>query len=67
MNMKYKSVMRYSREEKLFRVCRIIWTRGKGPGVGGPDNYDAKLSLAFRFSWMPIRIRYTRSYGGRFV
>lgn len=40
---------RYSKSEKLLRLIRILWCRGKGPGIGGRDNYSCKLSVAVEF------------------
>lgn len=79
--MKIKLVCRYSKYEKLFRVGRIIWRRGRGPGHGFPYNYDAFFSLAiglprFRLDpshagwrlWLgPIRIHRHTRYGGCLV
>lgn len=72
--MKFKSVMRWDSNAKLFRIFRIMWYRGKW-GKGG---YSAKLSFAFRprfflivdefegydVTILGIRIHYQRSYGG---
>jgi hypothetical protein len=79
--MKVKSVFRWSPHERLYRIGRIIWRRGKGPGHGAPRNYDAQLTLALcptLFRWesrsdcwflrlLGIRIHYERSYGGVIV
>lgn len=40
---------RYSKSEKLLRLIRCVWCRGKGPGIGGRGNYSAKLSIAIEF------------------
>jgi hypothetical protein len=79
--MKIRRVFRYDSSLKMIRICRLIWTRGKGPAVGYPDNYDAMLSLAIRPALFAIkreeegwfvtvcglRVHYRRSYGGVIV
>jgi hypothetical protein len=70
--MKIKKVFRWDREEKVYRIFRIMWDN--------PKNSN-KLSFAlspvlFRFSkgfyeWriyiLGIRIHRAKSFGGRFV
>lgn len=60
----------------IFRLCRIMWNRGR-LGFGG---YSAKLSMALvpwffrvRRQWrewevvvLGIRVHYKRNYGGRY-
>jgi len=72
-----KSVFRWSPSDRLFRVGRIVWARGDGPGKTG-GGYSAKLSLAlapvligWKKEWrsiavtvLGIRVHYMRSYGG---
>ena len=80
--MRFKRVMRWSPHERLYRVGRFIWRRGKGPGVGAPANYDAELTFAvsprlrFRLrresdGWIlwcgPVRLHRKTSYGGVIV
>jgi hypothetical protein len=75
--MRFKRVCRWSRGERLFRVARWTWERGR---VGDGRGYGAKFSLAFRpalfqfrreldgwlFTVLGVRLHYARSYGGRF-
>ena len=49
--MRLKTVFRWDGGNRLFRVARLIWRRGQGPGHGYPRNYDASLSLAFCPPW----------------
>lgn len=49
--MRLKTVFRFDPSNKIYRLGRIIWRRGKGPGVGAPDNYDAELTLALCRPW----------------
>lgn len=59
--MRLKSVMLYDPQCRIFRIGRIVWRRGEGPGRGAPANYDASLSLALCPPW---RLRFHREYGG---
>lgn len=74
-----KPVFRYCREDRIFRLVRLVWRRGT-PGDG--NGYTAKLSLSlaaklFRFSreilggWtlvvFGLRLHHRRSYGGWIV
>ena len=80
--MKIKTVFRYSPPERLYRLFRFIWRRGKGPGHGSPANYDAELTVALCPPWrigfrrecdgwrclsLGIRLHHERSYGGVIV
>ncbi len=79
--MRFRTVFRRDPDAGLFRLFRVIWTRGQGAGVGGEKNYDAAFSVALcRFSFRIkreyagvivragfIRFHYQRSYGGRLV
>lgn len=79
--MRLKTVFRYDPDNRLYRLFRVIWRRGKGPGVGAPDNYDAMVTVALSrrlFRWVrecdgwrlwvfPFRLHYERSYGGVIV
>ena len=47
--LRFRFVNRYSKDEKLLRLFRLTWCRGRGPGVGGRDNYSAKLSAGVEF------------------
>ena len=49
-----KRVMRRSASEKRFRLFRILFMRGLGPGYGAPDNYSAKVSVAIE--WQPSNL-----------
>jgi hypothetical protein len=59
--MTLKKVCRYSQGERLFRVCRLLWTRGT---VGDGQGYSCKLSLGLRPVFPFVRIRFARAYGG---
>lgn len=77
---RFKWVGRLDTPQRFFRLFRICWERGNGPGFG--DGYSAKLSAAldaalyrwpesdagcdWRFTLFGVRIHYCRSYGGRF-
>ena len=66
--LRFKKVCRWSKSDGIFRLFRILWTAGKGPGVGGGrGNYSAKLSFALRPRLNFLRIRFHRSYGGHYV
>lgn len=60
--LKWKTVMRYSPDERLYRLFRIT-TDGRWPEIP-----SRKLSFAWRcrWCWNPLRIHYVKSYGGRF-
>jgi hypothetical protein len=60
-------VLRWSKDEGIFRLFRFIWTRGHGPGLPGRKGWSAKLSFALRPSWRFLRIKYHRSFGGNYV
>jgi hypothetical protein len=76
--MKFKPVMRYSPNERMLRLCRLIWERGI---VGDGQGYSAMLSLAlrpalfhvrkewdgWRFTLLGVRLHFKRSWGGRLV
>ena len=80
--MRLKTVFRYSPHEKLYRLFRVIWRRGKGPGVGAPNNYDAELTFALCRPWWigfrrecdgwrlwfaGLRVHHEKSFGGVIV
>lgn len=74
-----KYVGRWSPQERMLRLARIVWSRGEGPGTG--KGYCAKLSLALRprllqlhfeqdgwaLTLCGVRVHYMRSYGGWMV
>jgi hypothetical protein len=70
--MRFEEVLRYSKDERLYRLFRIVWDgrwsfdgRGEYAGVISPAR---KLSVAIRMRpcpW-PLRIRFVKSYGGNF-
>lgn len=74
-----KWVGRWSPDERMLRVARLVWRRGEGPGFG--KGFCAKLSLAlrpkligfsrgwheFEFTVFGVRVHYQRSYGGWIV
>lgn len=59
--MRLKTVFRWDGGSKLYRLFRVIWRRGKGPGVGAPDNYDAELTVAVCPPW---RVGFRRECDG---
>ena len=59
--MIYKSVMAYSKDEGIYRLCRLMWTVGT---VGDGKGYSCKLSFAVSKMWPFIRIKLHTSYGG---
>lgn len=76
--MNIKPIMRYDPSNRMLRLARLMWQRGKvGDGVG----YSAKLSIglrpaifAFHRDWdgwrltvLGVRLHHQRSYGGIFV
>jgi hypothetical protein len=77
--MTIKTVMRYSPAERLLRLCRITWLRGKPGRPGG--GYSAKVSIGLRprlWSWehewdgwrlaaAGVHVSYRRSWGGIFA
>ena len=80
--MRLKRVLRYDRDNKLFRLGRFIWRRGKGPGHGAPANYDAELTVAlcppwwvgwrretdgWRLWFFGLRLHHEKSFGGVIV
>lgn len=67
--MIFKWVGRYSEPEKLLRLFRVVWERGR---------YSAKLTFGFcpifdvhferwKVRFLGLRLHYKRSCGGRFV
>jgi hypothetical protein len=79
MRLRFKKIMRYDAQVKIFRAGRIMWERGT---VGDGNGYSAKLSLSFTptvFAWQRecgggwlliiagIRVHYRRAYGGIYV
>ena len=74
-NLRFKAVLRYQPNYTCYRLCRLMWERGK---VGDGNGYSVKLSLALRpvllsysvtkIEWaielLGFRIHYQRSYGG---
>ena len=76
--MRTKTVLRYSPNERVFRVVRLMWERGV---VGTGQGYSAKLSLAlapvlfrahrtwdgWRVGLLGVQLHYKRSYGGIFT
>lgn len=80
--MKFKTVLRWSPHEKLYRLFRIIWRRGLGPGHGLPGHYDAELTVALCPPWrfgfrldldgwrlwgFGVRLHHEKSFGGVIV
>jgi hypothetical protein len=79
--MRLKWVFRWDDIQRFWRIARILWERGDGPGTG--RGYSAKLSFAldpklfrlperdastdWRFTLLGLRLHYCRSYGGRFA
>lgn len=73
-------VFRKDTIQGFWRVLRVCWERGAGPGTG--RGYSAKLSFAIErrlfygirsegsTDWivtvLGVRVHYCRSYGGRF-
>lgn len=79
MTMTYENVMRYSPNERLFRLGRLVWNTGN---VGDGKGYSTKLSFALTpklFRWyrepshvwtlvvLGVRVQRSTSYGGRYV
>lgn len=76
--LRFKSVMRWDREGKIFRVGRFLWTCGK---VGDGKGYSNKFSIALvphvfhwerrRFEWfltiLGVRLHRQRAFGGHIV
>jgi hypothetical protein len=77
--MIYQNVMRYSPNERVFRVGRLVWDTGN---VGDGKGYSTKLSLALTptlFRWyrepghvwtlvlFGIRVQRTTAWGGRYA
>ena len=69
-----RTTMRWSSEERIFRVCRLIWANRIGPGQPGGHCTMVSLSLQPRlFQWrhyeadaevtlFGIRLHYLRNY-----
>lgn len=60
-NIRYKRVLRWSPKERMLRLFRIMWQRGKGDiGFSNPifQPYDVKLSFAIEIkledSWVGV-------------
>lgn len=60
-NIRFKRVLRWSKSERMLRLCRIMWQRGAGSlGIHNPvfQPYDVKLSFAierkFEDSWIGV-------------
>ncbi len=76
--LRYKSVMRLDRANRIFRIGRFLWTVGK---VGDGEGYSNKFSIALtpklvswhrgRWEWivtvLGIRLHRQRAYGGHIV
>ena len=75
-SLRTKRVMRWDRDFRCFRLCRVMWQRGT---VGDGRGYSVILSLALRpkfVGWrlwdgreceatiLGLRVHYQRSYGG---
>lgn len=55
----------YNPDEHLYRLCRVIGTRGT---VGDGKGFSWKFSLGFQWAFpMFLRIRLHRAYGGRYT
>ena len=62
--MRFKWIMRWSREEGRYRLGTVVWQRGTvGDGVG----YSCKLSVALLSRFPFLRIKLHTSYGGIYV
>lgn len=78
MSHQIKSVFRWSSNEKMLRLFRIIWNVGT---VGDGKGYSAKISVglqrrlfyfqrewrAWRLTFLGFHLSYRRSYGGIFA
>lgn len=62
--MKYKSVLTYSPDEKLYRICRVVWHNGT---VGDGNGYSCKLSLGVKKTFPFVQLKFHKSYGGFYV
>jgi hypothetical protein len=79
--MKFKLVMRLDRRNRIYRLFRVMWIRGR---VGDGKGYSVKFSVALEprivsvrrnaIHWpdvivtiLGVRIHYQRSYGGLHV
>lgn len=76
--MKFKSVMRWDKNNQIFRIGRFLWSVGK---VGDGKGYSNKFSIALTprvFSWhkgrwewlvtiFGIRLHRRKYYGGIIV
>lgn len=77
--MKFKPVFRYDPKLGIFRIFRVIWSRGEGAGHGWPNHYHAVFKMAvskrpFFLKWeatdkvltfLFFRFTYEKNYGGR--
>lgn len=65
-HFKIKPVFRWSPDEQVLRLFRILWNRGHGPGNGYSKNYSAKLSFALapRSTVMLVGVRFVRYNAG---
>lgn len=80
-NLRWKPILRWDPQFRALRLCRVMWERGEGPGIAGPGNYSAKLSLALRLKLLAferawdgfdltlagVRVHLKRNHGGLFV
>ena len=62
--MQVVSIFKYSPDEKLLRLFRIVWLRGI---VGDGRGYSAKFSVSVEKHFPFLCFHYSRAYGGIFV
>lgn len=76
--MTWKRVMRWDRDARLFRVCRVMWD---GIDTISGRAFSRKISIALTprlVSWhrelgsvrvtvFGVRVHFAKSFGGRFV
>lgn len=77
--MKIKRVWRYDERLRWFRLFRLLWTTGKGPGTGEGASHKPSFALVPRWwlllresgRWdlflLGVRISWERSLGGHHV
>ena len=79
--MKWKNVWRWSQEERVFRIGRLLWERGPAWTPAGSGWNSNKLSVAIEPRWFVfrrelrgwwltlcgLRLHKQKDYGGRIV